>query len=284
MKFTILTLFPEMFGPLQESILKRAQEKDHIQIKLVNFRDYAESKHKNVDDIPYGGGNGMVLKPEPIFSAVRALDEGTLNISQPDRKRRIIVLSPQGKVFNHKMATCLAAYDELVLICGHYEGFDERIRSLADEEISIGDFVLTGGELAAMVIIDAVARLIPGVLGKDSSSEEDSHSEGLLEYPQYTRPPNFEGMEVPEVLLSGHHALIEKWRRKESLRRTYLRRPEIIEQADFQSEDYMLLEELVGEYPDLAKYRHKWEHLKPKVKRRRKRVESDEDSKKTASF
>lgn len=262
MKFTILTIFPEMFRPLEESILKRAQEARRIQIKLINFRDYAESKHKNVDDVPYGGGSGMVLKPEPIFVAVRSLEPAIGN-------RRVILLSPQGKVFDQRTALRLAQYDELVFLCGHYEGFDERIRTLVDEEISIGDFVLTGGELAAMVVIDAVSRHIPGVLGKQNSSEEDSHSEGLLEYPQYTRPPEFEGMQVPEILFTGHHARIQAWRRKESLRRTYLRRPELLEKVEFKPEDYALLEELVEEYPDLAVLRPKWENLKPKPKRNR---------------
>jgi len=275
MRFTILTLFPEMFCSLQESILKRAQEADRIEIKLVNFRDYSQSKHKNVDDVPYGGGAGMVLKPEPLYGAVRALQKDAVSKTNPI-KQRILLLSPQGKVFDQKIASRLATYDELVLICGHYEGFDERIRNLADEEISIGDFVLTGGELAAMVVVDAVARLIPGVLGRSSSAEEDSHTEGLLEYPQYTRPLDFEGMVVPEILLSGHHAKIQKWRRKESLRRTFLRRPELLDQVEFQAADYPLLEELAEEYPDLATYRAKWNHLKPKLKRASKKRSSSD--------
>lgn len=266
MRFTILTIFPEMFSPLKESILRRAQDAGLIEIEMVNFRDYAESKHKNVDDVPYGGGTGMVLKPEPISRAIGSLRRN-------GGKRRIILLSPQGSVFDQKVAAQLTDYDELVLLCGHYEGFDERIRSLADEEISIGDFVLTGGELAAMVIIDSVARLIPGVLGKADSSEYDSHSQGLLEYPQYTRPPDFEGMQVPEILLSGHHAKIQEWRRKESLRRTFLRRPDLINKVEFEAGDYQLLEELAQEYPEIASYREKWEQLKPQSKRRsRKRM------------
>lgn len=268
MKFTVLTIFPEMFAPLQESILKRAQNTGRIKIELVNFRDFAPSKHKNVDDIPYGGGEGMVLKPEPIFRAVRSL-------APVEGKRRIILLSPQGKLFRQDIASQLTCYDELVLICGHYEGFDERIRSLVDEEISIGDYVLTGGELAAMVVIDAVARLLPGVLGKTESFIYDSHNEGLLEYPQYTRPAEFEGMKVPPILLSGHHANIDLWRRKESLRRTFLRRPDLFERLTFKAEDYQLLEELVEEYPEMALYRKKWEHLKAKPKRRRSRGEID---------
>lgn len=261
MQFTILTIFPEMFAPLQESILKRAQESQIITVNLINFRDFAESKHKNVDDVPYGGGHGMVLKPEPLFTAVKSLGEARSN-------RKVILTSPQGRVFNHKIAAEYAAYDELVFICGHYEGFDERIRTLADDEISIGDYVLTGGELPAMVIIDAVARLVPGVLGKEGSFTYDSHSNGLLEYPQYTRPPEYEGMAVPEVLLSGHHAKIEAWRRKESWRRTFLKRPDLIDRAVYEKGDYKLLEELAQEHPEIAAYRSNWAHLKP-VRRKR---------------
>lgn len=262
MKFTVLTLFPEMFAPVQESILKRAQEHELIRIELVNFRDYAASKHKNVDDVPYGGGAGMVLKPEPLYAAVR-------DLAPTQGRRRIILLTPQGKVFNQRQAQAWSREDELVFICGHYEGFDERIRCLADEEASLGDFVLTGGELAAMVMIDAVARLIPGVLGESASFEEDSHSNGLLEYPQYTRPPVFEGMEVPEVLLSGHHARIEAWRRKESLRRTFLKRPDLIHDIEFLPGDYPLLRELAEDHPEINGERTRWEHLKPKPKRNR---------------
>ncbi|WP_425807258.1 tRNA (guanosine(37)-N1)-methyltransferase TrmD [Desulfitobacterium sp. Sab5] len=262
-KFTVLTLFPEMFAPVRESILKRAQDQDLIQVELINFRNYALTKHKNVDDVPYGGGAGMVLKPEPLFAAVRDLPSA-------HGKRRIILLSPQGQVFNQELAKSWSQADELVFLCGHYEGFDERIRPLADEEVSLGDFVLTGGELAAMVIIDAVARLVPGVLGETASFEEDSHSAGLLEYPQYTRPPEFEGMKVPEVLLSGHHARIESWRRKESLRRTFLKRPDLMEKFKFVPEDYQLLEELAQEHSEIRKWSVRWEQLKPKPKRRRK--------------
>ena len=262
-QFTVLTLFPEMFAPLHESIIKRAQEADLVRIQLVNFRDYTTSKHKNVDDVPYGGGAGMVLKPEPIFAAVRSLPK-TMN------KRRVILLSPQGQIFTQQTAKQWSQEPELVFICGHYEGFDERIRELADEEASLGDYVLTGGELAAMVMIDAVTRLIPGVLGEDFSSEEDSHSISLLEYPQYTRPADFEGRQVPDILLSGHHAQIKRWRRKESLRRTYLRRPDLFESAEFQADDFLLLEELAVDYPDMAQLRIKWEHLRPKPKHKRR--------------
>ncbi|HVJ47897.1 tRNA (guanosine(37)-N1)-methyltransferase TrmD [Desulfitobacterium sp.] len=263
-KFTVLTLFPEMFAPVQESILKRAQANELINIELIDFRDYAVSKHKNVDDVPYGGGAGMVLKPEPLYAAVRDLPSA-------QGQRRIILLTPQGQVFNQERAKDWSHADELVFLCGHYEGFDERIRYLADEEVSLGDFVLTGGELAAMVMIDAVARLIPGVLGERASSEEDSHSAGLLEYPQYTRPPVFEEMEVPEVLLSGHHARIESWRRKESLRRTFLKRPDLIRNMEFLPDDYPLLEELAKEHPEIKEERLRWEHLKPKPKRNRRK-------------
>lgn len=262
-KFKVLTLFPEMFTPVQESILKRAQVTNLMELQLINFRDYATSKHKNVDDVPYGGGAGMVLKPEPIYAALRDMPPalGT---------RRIVLMSPQGQIFQHQKAKEWSQMDELVFICGHYEGFDERIRCLADEEASIGDFVLTGGELAAMVMMDAVARLVPGVLGESASAEEDSHSAGLLEYPHYTRPPEFEGMEVPEVLLSGHHARIEAWRRKESLRRTFLKRPDLIDKVEFLASDFNLLEELTLEHPEFSRWRSRWEHLQPKPKRRRK--------------
>lgn len=262
-QFTVLTLFPEMFAPLQESILKRAQEAGLVKIKFVNFRNYATSKHKNVDDVPYGGGAGMLLKPEPIFAAVRDLPE-------PGARRRVILLSPQGAVFSQEKAEALSEQEELVFICGHYEGFDERIRELADEELSIGDYVLTGGELAAMVMIDAVARLIPGVLGEDTSAQEDSHSISLLEYPQYTRPADFEGRQVPEVLLSGHHAMIKRWQRKESLRRTFLRRPDLIKAVTFGADDYLILEELVLEHEEIAAWQALWQHLCPPPKRRRK--------------
>ncbi|NLL51747.1 MAG: tRNA (guanosine(37)-N1)-methyltransferase TrmD [Peptococcaceae bacterium] len=268
MKFTVLTIFPEMFVPIQKSILKRAQESGLIEIELVNFRDFALSKHKNVDDVPYGGGAGMVLKPEPIFNAMASVEK-TGNC-------RTILLSPQGQLYNQKIVHRLSCYDHLILLCGHYEGFDERIRSLADEELSIGDFVLTGGELAAMVVIDSVARLLPGVLGKANSWEHDSHSQGLLEYPQYTRPPDYEGMKVPEVLLSGHHAEIEKWRRKESLRRTFMRRRDLFAEIEFQQGDYEILEELWPECPGLIDYRPKWEHLKPKAKRKKRKHLSGE--------
>ncbi|MFA6808642.1 MAG: tRNA (guanosine(37)-N1)-methyltransferase TrmD [Eubacteriales bacterium] len=271
MKFIVLTLFPEMFAPVRESILKRGQNSGAIDINLVNFRDYALSKHKNVDDIPYGGGVGMVLKPEPIFTALR-------DLPPTEGNRKIILLSPQGRVFNQQIAVDYSCVDELTLICGHYEGFDERIRNLADDEISIGDYVLTGGELAAMVVIDAVARHVPGVLGRDSSADDDSHSQGLLEYPQYTRPYEFEGMRVPEVLISGHHLKIDMWRRKEAIKKTFLRRPDLFSVLEFTSADYILLEELAIDYPEINKFRVKWEHLKPLQKRRKNNKSSNKAS------
>ncbi|KLU61069.1 tRNA (guanine-N(1)-)-methyltransferase [Peptococcaceae bacterium CEB3] len=266
MRFVVLTLFPEMLAPLRESILKRAQEAGLIEIRLVNFRDYALSKHKNVDDEPYGGGAGMLLKPEPLFAAVRALPE-----PQGASGRRIVLLSPQGRMFSQRIAAELSRYEELVFLCGHYEGFDERIRALADEEVSLGDFVLTGGELAAAAMIDAIARLVPGVLGQSASLREESCADGVLEYPQYTRPEDFEGRQVPEVLLSGHHARIARWRRKESLRRTFLRRPDLWERLVFKAEDYSVLEELAEEIPSLEEWRDRWRDLAPRPKTRRKK-------------
>ncbi|MDR3541237.1 MAG: tRNA (guanosine(37)-N1)-methyltransferase TrmD [Desulfosporosinus sp.] len=267
MQITVLTLFPDMFAPMQESILKRAQEARLLEIKLVNFRDYATSKHKNVDDVPYGGGAGMLLKPEPIFAAIR-------DLTQPCGKRRIILMSPQGQVFHQEKAKLWSEQEELVFICGHYEGFDERIREMVNEEASLGDYVLTGGELAAMVMIDAVARLIPGVLGEEASAQEDSHTTALLEYPQYTRPADFEGRQVPDVLLSGHHALIKRWRRKESLRRTFLRRPDLIKTVIFEADDYPLLEELALEHVEIAPWKTFWEHLLPQPKKRGTKFEA----------
>lgn len=223
MKIDILTLFPEMFeGILNTSIWKKALEKEAVEINRINFRDYSTNKHKTVDDYPYGGGNGMVLKPEPIFSAVEAIPNY--------QNARIIMLTPQGKPYNQKIAEELKQEQHLILLCGHYEGFDERIREhLVTDEISIGDFVLTGGEIASMVIVDSVVRLLPGVLGNDESAETDSFSNGLLEYPQYTRPPEFRGWKVPEVLLSGHHQKIEEWRKNEALKRTTLKRPDLLQ-------------------------------------------------------
>lgn len=232
----IFTLFPGMFqGPLTESILKRAQERDLLSIALYNIRDATSDKHHIVDDYPYGGGAGMVMKPDPIFAAIEAVYQGG----------PIILLTPQGRLFNQQIAQELAQQPRLTLLCGHYEGVDERvIEHLVTDELSIGDYVLTGGELAAMVVVDAVARLIPGVV-TDESIQEESHSSGLLEYPHYTRPPEFRGWPVPDVLLSGHHEQIARWRRRESLRRTRQRRPDLFTKLDLSSKmDKKLLEEL----------------------------------------
>ena len=221
MKIDVLTLFPAMFaGPLDESIIARARRTGLLQLTIHNLRDYAHDRHKTVDDRPFGGGPGMLLKPEPIFEAVEKLASPA---------SRVILLSPAGRTFNQAMAQQLAQVAELLIITGHYEGFDERIRErLAHDEISIGDYVLTNGALPAMVIIDAVTRLLPGALGDDESAHEESFSHGLLEYPQYTRPAEFCGMKVPEVLLSGNHAEIAKWRAEEARRRTEMRRPDLL--------------------------------------------------------
>ena len=237
MHFDIFTLFPEMFqGPFSESILKRAQEQGLLSIGLHNIRDATTDKHHIVDDYPYGGGAGMVIKPEPIFTAVEAVYQ-----SGP-----IILLTPQGRLFNQQVAHMLAQEPRLTLICGHYEGSDERVREhLATDELSIGDYVLTAGELAAIIVVDAVSRLIPGVLGGSASTQEESHSDNLLEYPHYTRPPDFRGWRVPAILLSGNHAQIARWRRKESLRRTRERRPDLFAKLDLSSKlDAKLLKEL----------------------------------------
>ncbi len=224
----MLTLFPEMFeGVFGSSILGKAREKGIVRLGTVNFRDYSNNKHKTVDDYPYGGGGGMVLKPEPIFAAVEALEV------EPGKKPRVILMCPQGESFTQRKAEQLAQEEHLVLICGHYEGYDERIREhLVTDELSIGDFVLTGGEIPAMAVIDSVVRLLPGVLGNESSAVTDSYSTGLLEHPHYTRPPEFRGWSVPEVLVSGNHAKIEQWRRQQSLLRTLSRRPDLLDSAE----------------------------------------------------
>ncbi|AWP36722.1 tRNA (guanosine(37)-N1)-methyltransferase TrmD [Heyndrickxia coagulans] len=223
MKIDILTLFPEMFeGVLGSSILKKAEEKGIVHYHLVNFREYSDNKHKTVDDYPYGGGAGMVLKPQPVFDAIEDRLEGS------EKKPRIILLCPQGEPYTQQKAETFAEEEHLIFICGHYEGYDERIRTLVTDEISIGDYVLTGGELGAMVMIDSIVRLLPGVLGNETSPVTDSFSTGLLEHPHYTRPADFRGMKVPDVLLSGNHRLIEEWREKESLYRTYTRRPDLL--------------------------------------------------------
>ena len=212
MRIDIVTLFPEMFAPLNESILKRARDNGILNINLVQLRDFAFDKHRQVDDTPFGGGSGMVLKPEPMFRAVRSI----LETSLPKEQRRILIMDPLGKQFNQEKAKELAKFEQLIFICGHYEGFDARIYELADEAVSIGEYVLTGGELPAMVIIDAVARMLPNVLGSDESAKTDSFYDGGAGYPQYTRPRDFEGRLVPEVLFSGNHAQIAKWRSENS--------------------------------------------------------------------
>ncbi|MGN0950050.1 MAG: tRNA (guanosine(37)-N1)-methyltransferase TrmD [Mitsuokella sp.] len=235
MRIDMVTLFPEMFaGPFGDSITKRAVENGILDIHFTNFRDFSFDKHKHVDDSPFGGGAGMVLKPEPMYRAVRDVLARTEEFAG---NRRVLIMDPSGPVFTQEKAKELAKYDQLVFICGHYEGFDARIYPLADEAISIGDFVLTGGELPAMVITDAVSRMLPGVLGDEDSAPTDSFYDGLLEFPQYTRPREFEGMAVPEVLLSGDHAKIREWRRKESLRMTKEKRPDLLEKKELSEKD-----------------------------------------------
>ncbi len=239
MRFDILTLFPRMFfSPFQESILGRAIEKGFVQIRIINIRDFALDRHQVVDDAPYGGGQGMVMKAEPIGRAIEW-------VKSEDASARVVYLTPQGRPFDQERAQELSSFDHLTLLCGRYEGVDERVRELfIDEEISIGDYVLTGGEFAAMVVVDAISRLLPGVLGSDRSAIEDSFFNSLLEYPQYTRPFDFGGSTVPEVLLSGNHSAISRWRRKEALKRTRTRRPDLLAKANLGREDQGLLEEI----------------------------------------
>ncbi len=245
MHIDILTLFPQMFEvPFSFGIFKRAVDHGLVSLNLHNIRDYTHDKHHIVDDYPYGGGAGMVLKPEPIFEAVEAIKAG---IKEKTTELPVILLTPQGRLFSQQIAQELSQYSHLVLICGHYEGVDERVREhLATDEISIGDYVLTGGEVPAMVVIDTVVRLLPGVLGSEASPLDDSHASGLLEYPQYTRPAVFRGWSVPEVLLSGNHAHIAKWRREQIIRRTLERRPDLLSQASLGLEDKQLVERLTA--------------------------------------
>ncbi len=223
MKFDVLTLFPETFElVMKESIIGRAQEKGLVEVNAIDIRGYTKDKHRKVDDYPFGGGSGMVMMCQPVFDAFRAMTEGL------NARPKVIYMSPQGRVLTQKMAVELSKEEHLILLCGHYEGIDERIiEELVDEEISIGDYVLTGGELPAMVLIDCVSRLIPGVLSSEGSFSDESHFNGLLEYPQYTRPAEYEGRPVPEILLSGHHANIQKWRSEQSLERTRKKRPDL---------------------------------------------------------
>lgn len=233
MKIDILTLFPEMFdSPFSYSIVKRAIEREFVKIETTNFREYGIGKHKIVDDTPYGGGAGMLLKPEPVFEALEEIKK-----IQPTTKKRVILMDPAGVPFDQNMAEEFSKEEHLVFICGHYEGYDERIRSQVTDEVSVGDYVLTGGELATMTMIDATVRLIPGVVGNEESIKEDSHSTGLLEHPHYTRPAEYKGLKVPDVLRSGNHQLIEKWRHKESLRRTYERRPDLLEKRELNDQE-----------------------------------------------
>lgn len=239
MHIDILTLFPEMFdGVLQNSILKRAQEQDAFSYNYVNFRGYTENKHNKVDDYPYGGGAGLVLSPQPIFDSIHVIKEKAV------KPPRVILLCPQGEPHTQQKAEELSQEDHLVFICGHYEGYDERIRQeLVTDEISIGDYVLTGGELGAMVVIDSVVRLLPGVLGNEQSAPMDSFSNGLLEHPHYTRPADFRGRKVPEVLLSGNHAKIDEWRHYQSLKRTFERRPDLLKDRELSPKEKSWLEE-----------------------------------------
>ncbi|MGX7195518.1 tRNA (guanosine(37)-N1)-methyltransferase TrmD [Enterococcus olivae] len=237
MRIDILTLFPRMFErPMGESIIGKAREKDLLELKVSNFRDYSDNKHQTVDDYPYGGGAGMLLKVQPIYDNLQAIEQ-----EAPATKKRVILLDPAGKRFDQAMAEEFSQEEHLVFICGHYEGYDERIRSLVTDEVSLGDYVLTGGELGAMVMVDATVRLLPDVLGNNLSAQTDSHSTGLLEHPQYTRPAVFNEMEVPAVLMNGNHKLIEEWQLKESLRRTYLRRPDMLERIELTDQMKKLL-------------------------------------------
>lgn len=240
MHIDILTLFPEIIeGALHNSILKRAVEREQFNYNLIDFRDFSTNKHKKVDDYPYGGGAGMVLTAQPIFDAVQYAKE------ERKTQSRIILMCPQGETYTQQKAEELAQEDHLIIICGHYEGYDERIREhLVTDEISIGDYVLTSGEIGALVLVDSVVRLLPNVLGNEASAKEDSFSTGLLEHPHYTRPANYKGMKVPDVLLEGHHAKINLWRKKESLRRTLERRPDLLDETVLSEEEVKLLYEL----------------------------------------
>ena len=235
MRFDVLTLFPEMFEPIKQSIIGKAEEKQLIDINLINIRDFSKDKHKKVDDTPYGGGAGMVMKADVVYDAYKSINA---------KNAKVIYLTPQGKVLNQQKVEKLSEEEHLILLCGHYEGIDQRvIDKIVDEEISIGDYVLTGGEIPAMVLIDSVSRYVEGVLSEDSTSEE-SFSQGILEYPQYTRPETFEDAKVPEILLSGHHENINKWRRCQALKNTYLKRPELLENVELSKEDKKYLNEI----------------------------------------
>lgn len=253
MQFEVFTILPEVFPSyLETSIIKRARERDLINVRVHNIRDYTHDKHHMTDDTPYGGGGGMVMKPEPVFEALESV-LGRFDYAQRDSSHAsrlpgpasnipIILLTPQGRVFNQSIAQELSQRPHIALICGRYEGIDERIREhLVTDEISIGDYVLTGGELPALILIDAIARLLPDVLGDPTGAQDDSHAMGLLEYPHYTRPPEFRGWKIPDILLSGAHAKIEKWRREQALLRTLNKRPDMLEKAELSKEDLKFL-------------------------------------------
>ena len=271
MQFDVLTLFPEMFNILNESIIGRAKEKGLINVNLINIRDFSKNKHKKVDDTPYGGGAGMVIQPDVVYDAYKSVIsnikdvmnvtnlkkiEKTENVEKSTRTR-VIYMTPQGKKLDQKKVEELSKQEHLILLCGHYEGIDQRVLdSIVDEEISIGDYVLTGGELPAMVLIDSVSRYVEGVL-KDGSTTEESFSQGLLEYPQYTRPEIFQGQQVPEVLRSGNHQMIDKWRREQSLKRTLEKRPDLLEKVDLSDEDKKILEKNRNDVPNQVGTAHK---------------------------
>lgn len=246
MQFDVLTLFPEMFDILNESIIGRAKEKGLINVNLINIRDFSKNKHKKVDDTPYGGGAGMVIQPDVVYDAYKSI----IKNDEEFEKTRVIYMSPQGKKLNQQKVEELSKQEHLILLCGHYEGIDQRVLdTIVDEEISIGDYVLTGGELPAMVLIDSVSRYVEGVL-KDGSTTEESFSQGLLEYPQYTRPEVFEDQQVPEVLRSGNHQMIDKWRREQSLKKTLEKRPDLLKKVDLSDEDKNILEKIKNDVPN----------------------------------
>lgn len=248
MQFEVFTLLPDVFPPyLESSILQRARQRGLLEVRVHNIRDYTHDKHHTTDDTPYGGGGGMVMKPGPVFEAVESVLGPASARTQPVAVP-VVLLTPQGRVFTQRVAEELSQYERIVLLCGRYEGVDERIREhLITDEISVGDYVLTGGELPALILIDAVTRLIPEVLGDPTGAEDDSHAMGLLEYPHYTRPPEFRGWKVPDVLLSGDHAKIEKWRREQALLRTYQKRPDMLEKAELSAADKKFIENLKSE-------------------------------------
>ncbi len=255
MQFDVFTLLPEVFPSyLETSILKRARERGLINVDVHNIRDYTHDKHHTTDDTPYGGGGGMVMKPDPVFEAIETVlgRAAPLSPPEPESNTPIILLTPQGRVFNQTIAKEFSAYPRILLLCGRYEGIDERIREhLVTDEISIGDYVLTGGEIPALILIDAISRLLPNVLGDPTGAEDDSHSMGLLEYPHYTRPPEFRGWKAPDVLLSGDHGKIDKWRRQQALERTFKKRPDMLETAELTKEDIRFIERLKRQANDL---------------------------------